>query len=269
MYPLFSLFNDTIIVYTFGLTLSVCFFAFLWMLKKLSKRFSYDFSFFLKNILYFFVGIFIFSRLFFVFSKWSDLKFIKDPVEFFIMSDYNFSLMGAIFGFCLIGFLLLKGKKEQIIKYIDGVVLSFLFVLVIWYVWALFGGQVYGRQTNLGIEILYTHPFTPVPYQVPVFPLPVVYALLFFVLFSVLYILSTMVKVRGFIAHVGAIAFAAIILVFDFLSGKFDVFSQSFLHLNMNQLFALGIIWGVGYSFYKLIQETAKDKRVTILKHKD
>lgn len=268
MYPLFSLFGGAIVVYTFGLTLSLCFFLYLWMLKKLSRRFSYDFSFFLKNILYFFLGTFLFSRLFFVISKWNDLKFIKEPVEFFVMSDYNFSLFGAIFGFSLILYILLREKKQMILRYIDGIVLSFLFVLVIGQIWALLWGQVYGKQTSIGIEIMYTHPFSEVPYSVPIFPLPIVYALLFFMLFSVLYILSTFVRIRGFVWHVWMIAFWAIVLIFEFFSGKFDVFSQS-IGVNMNQILALFLIGGVSYSFYKLIQEESTDKKKTVLERKE
>lgn len=268
MYPLFSLFNGALVIYTFWLTLSICFFLFLWMLKKLSKRFSYDFSFFLKNILYFFLGVFVFSRLFFVISKWNDLKFIKKPVEFFVMSDYNFSLFWGIFWFFLVLSTLAKGKKETLLKYIDGVILSFLFVLVIGYIWSLFWWQVYGKQTNIGIEILYNNPFTPVPYQVPIFPLPVLYAILFFILFSVLYILSTFIRIRGFIGHVGLIAFGIIILIFEFLSGKFDIFSQS-IGINMNQFLALFLIGGTTYNFYKLIQKSAWEKGITILWHKE
>ncbi len=268
MFPLFDLFDGAIVIYTFWLTLSLCFFLYLWMLKKLAARYSYDYSFFIKNILYFFLGIFIFSRLFFVISKWNDLKFIKEPLEFFVMSDYNFSLFGWIFWFALVFYLLVQWKKEMIIRYMDGVVLSFLFVLVIGFVGAFFGGQVYGKQTNIGIELLYNHPFTPVPYQVPIFPLPVVYAILFFILFSFLYILSTFVRVRWFIGHVGMIAFGAIVLIFEFFSGKFDVFSQS-IGVNMNQILALLLISGVSYSFYKLIKESVSEKGITILWHKE
>jgi prolipoprotein diacylglyceryltransferase len=62
------------------------------MLKKLSTKYSYDVSIFVNNILWYFLSVFFFSRLFYVISKWNDLKYINNPAEFFIMSDYNFSL---------------------------------------------------------------------------------------------------------------------------------------------------------------------------------
>jgi len=65
------------------------------MLKKLSIRFGNDFSIFSNNIVWYFLSVFIFSRLFFVISKWNELKYIKDPFDFFIMNDYHFSLVGA------------------------------------------------------------------------------------------------------------------------------------------------------------------------------
>ncbi len=191
MIPFFDIFN-WFFIYTFWLTLSICFFLFLRMLKKLSYRYSYNFSFFLNNILWYFISVFIFSRLFFILSKWKDMKFIKDPFEFFIMSDYNFSLFGAIFWFFIVFLITLKLEKSKIINYLDGVVVSFLFVLIIWYIWAFLWWQVYWNEIsdNLSsIWILYTHPFSNVPYEVPIFPLAIVYSISFFILFSSLYII--------------------------------------------------------------------------------
>lgn len=240
MFPFFTL-SDTFIVYTFWLTLTVVFFLFLWMLKKLSVRFGFDFFLFRQNIIWFFLSVFVFSRLFYVVFKWNDLKYIKDPVEFFIMSDYNFSLFWAIFWFFLILFINVKLNKESILKYLDWVVLSFFFVLVIWYIWSFLWGQVYWRETHFWIELLYTNPFTPVPFQVPVFPLPIVYSILFFILFSTLYILSLYIHVRWFLWYVGLIAFSSIILIFEFFSWKFDIL-RLFLPINLNQIFAIALL---------------------------
>ncbi|MDR0771995.1 MAG: hypothetical protein LBF15_02895 [Candidatus Peribacteria bacterium] len=77
---------------------------------------------------------------------------------------------------------------------------------------------MYGKDTNFGIEISYTNPFTPVPYTVPVFPLPIVYAIIFFILFSVLYILSVNRSYRTTLAYLGAMIFACIIFILEFFS---------------------------------------------------
>lgn len=66
------------------------------------------------------------------------MKFIKDPFQFFISGEFNFSLFGAIFGFWLVLRILTKLEKSPIDKYIDGIVVSFLFVLVIGYIGAIF-----------------------------------------------------------------------------------------------------------------------------------
>jgi prolipoprotein diacylglyceryltransferase len=113
----------------------------------------------------------------------------------------------------------------------------------------------------------YTHPLSPVPYQLPLFPLPIVYALLFFLLFSLLYILSTFIRIKGFIGHIGLIAFGTILLIFEFLSGKTDIFVQ-YVHINMNQLLSLLLIGAVSYSFFHFIKESSLDRSATILSHK-
>lgn len=168
LYPFIEIF-DWFHIYTFWLTLTICFFVFLWLLKRMSFRFGYDFNFFLDNILWYFLSVFIFSRLFFVISDWNNMKFIKNPFEFFIMSDYNFSLFWAIFWFFITFFITLKLNKVKIIKYIDWVVLSLLFVLFIWYIGAFFGWQVYGDETSFSIWILYDTRISNVPFEVEVF----------------------------------------------------------------------------------------------------
>lgn len=136
-------------------------------------------------------------------------------------------------------------------KYIDASVLSFLFIAIIWYVWAFFWWQVYGRETAYGIEILYNNPFSPVPYEVPIFPLALVYAWVSLVIFSVLYILSVFVNKRWIIWYIGMILFSASLLVLENFSGKYDFFKLS-LGITMPQAGAivLIIIWFRG--LYKL-----------------
>ena len=225
------------------------------MLKKLSSRFGYKFSFFQSNILWYFISMFVFSRLFYVIGKWNDMKFIENPFEFFIMSDYNFSLMWALFGFFIVLYLNVRLEKTNLRKYIDGTVLASLLALVVGYVWAFLGGQVYGRDTSFGIEVLYTHPFTPVPYEVAIFPLWVVYSILAFLLFSWLYILSMFIELKGFIGYIGIICFSSILLVFEFFSWKFDIFKLG-IGINLTQICALILIIASGLQLYKIMKST-------------
>ncbi len=253
MFPFFEIFPGTFL-YTFWLALTSCFFLFLWNLKRLAKRFGYSFSFFTQNIVWFFISTFFFSRAFYVIWKWHDMKFIKDLFQFFIMSEFNFSLFGAMFGFWLVLVILTRLEKSSVSRYIDGVVLSFLFILIVWYIWALFGGQVYGRETLLGIEISYTNAFTPVPYQVPVFPLPIVYTFFSFIIFSTMYILSLFIHIRGYIGYIGLILFWAMILIFESFSWKQDILSVSSI-FNLPQVFALILIIWSWYQFSQIFSD--------------
>lgn len=253
MFPFIEIFPWTFL-YAFGLTLTVCFFAFLWNLKKLSKRFGYSFSFFSHNVVWFFLSIFFFSRLFYVVWRWNDMKFIKDPFQFFIMSEFNFSLFWAIFWFFVVLAILVRLERWSISRYIDGVVLSFLFILVIGYIGSFFGWQVYGRETSFGFEIMYRNPFTPVPYQVPVFPLPLVYTFISFVIFCAMYILSLFIHIRWYIGYLWLILFSAMILVFEFFSGKQDIISI-YSVFNLPQIYALILMVWSGYQLFHLFSK--------------
>lgn len=252
MFPFFEIFS--LRIYTFWFSITIIFFLFYRMLKKLSTRFNYDFDVFRTNILWFFISTFTFSRLFYVLSQWNDMKFIKKPFEFFIMSDYNFSLFWAIFWFFVVLYLNLKIKRENIIKYIDWVVLAFSFVLVLWYIWAFLWWQIYGNPTNIWIELEYSNSNSLVPYTVPIFPLPIVYSILSFFLFSTLYILKMYIKTKGFIWYVWLSAFASITLIFEFFSWKDDIFSVNFF-LNFNQICSIILlifVWRILYNMIKL-----------------
>lgn len=261
MYPYFILFSD-IFIYIFGISLFICFFVFLWSIRRLGKRFWYSFSFFSQNILWFILSIFVFSRLFYVVSRWQDMKFIKNPFEFFVMNDFNFSLFWAIFGFLLVARILLRLEKNSLNKYIDGIVLSFLAVMVVGYIWALFWGQVFWRETTFGIELSYQHHRANVPFQVPIFPLPIVYALGSFLIFCAMYILSLFIHIRGYIGYMGIMLFCTMILIFESFSGKQDIISVSSA-VNMPQIFA-GILWvWAAFRFYSIFSEPQKTEVLT------
>ena len=264
MFPFFEPVN-WFIIYTFWLTITVCFFAFLWMLKKLQVRFWYDYNIFKKNILWFFLWVFFFSRLFYVIWKWHDLKYIKNPFEFFIMSDYNFSLAWAIFWFLTVLFTITRIKKERITKFIDGLTISLFFILFIWYIWSLFWGQVYWRETFYWIEILYNHPFSPVPFQVPVFPLPIIYAIIFFILFSVSYISSMYVHIKGLIGYIWLIIMSSIFLIFEFFSWKYDIFRDNeYIRINLLQIFSIIFIIFCSYRLF-IVFRSSEIKEKTFL----
>lgn len=260
MFPFFEIFGG-ITLYTFGITLSIIFFVFLWNLKRLETRFGYSFTFFSQNIIWFFLSSFVFSRIFYLLGNWKDLKYINEPFHFLIMSEYNFSLFWAMTGFFIALYVLVKIEKTTIRKYIDGVVLAFLFILIIGYIWALLWGQVYGRPTDFWIEITYTNSSTLVPYQVGVFPLPIVYMILSFLLFCGMYILSLFIHIKGFIGYCGIIAFSAIVLICEFFSGKEDILSVYSI-FNLPQVYAIIFALAAWYQLYKIFETESLSKRI-------
>lgn len=251
MFPRFEIFDTWITVYVFWLTLVFCFFLFSWMLKKLSRKVWIDASFFFNRIIWFFLSVLIFSRLFYVISLWNEYKEIKNPLEFFIMNDYNFSLYWAIFGFLIVLIYLLKSNKLKWDKYVDVSMLSFLFVATLWYIWAFFWWEVYGRETTFWIEVIYNHPYSQVPYEVAIFPLALVYAIVSFLLFSVLYSLFMFLNIRWLVGYIWLIAFNAIVVWLDNYSWKYDIVKTQLLFINLNQIFAILFIL---FATIKLVQ---------------
>ena len=229
-------------IYIFGLAIVICFFLFFWMFKKLSVRFGYEYTFVTNSILWYFISAFFFSRLFYVISRWKDMQHIKNPFDFFIMSDYYFSIFWAIFWFLLVLIFNTRLFHKDIKPFIDWATISFLFVSILWYIWSFFWGQVYWKITDYWIEIPYTSSFSNVPLSWDLFPLPIVYSILVFILFSVLYILSMYVKVRWLLWYIWLGIFWAIVLFFEYFSWKTDIFKIAY-NFNISQISALILIF--------------------------
>lgn len=136
----------------------------------------------------------------------------------------------------------------------DVSVLSFLFVSILGYTGAFLWGQVYGKETSFWIEILYKSVFSPVPYEVPVFPLAIVYAVSVFILFSGLYMLAMFVKIRGIIGYMGLILFSLFVLILEIFNGKYDYFRVE-MGLSFTQICAIVLIW-FGFSGLYRIYKT-------------
>jgi len=254
MFPSFNVFWQSI--YIFGLTLVLCFFLFLWMLKKLSTRFNYDYNIIVNSILWYFLSVFIFSRLFYIISMWKDKKYIDSIFEFLITSNYNFSLFGALFWFFVVFFFKLRLFRKNINNYMDWVVLSFLFISIIGFIWAFFWWQVYGKITTSWLWIYYTVPWS-VQITWEIFPLALFYAGIFFILFSVLYIFSLYIKTRGLIWYIWLWIFSSIILWMEFLSWKNDLFKTMY-NINFSQICAvLFIILSFYWLFSILLKENS------------
>ncbi|HRI35562.1 MAG TPA: prolipoprotein diacylglyceryl transferase [bacterium] len=224
MYPQFELFGIT--VYSFGLTLSVSFLAFFFLLYRLSLKIGINTNFFLGNALWFFLSSFVFSRLFYVISEWRDFQFIFSEgfFRFFFMSDYNFSLIGGIFGFLLVLFVFTKFRKLPGNKFIDAVSLAFLGAAFIGFIGAFLGGQILGAPTESALGISYPADTVNNPYTSPVLPLGLFYAVFSFALFCILYIVRTVVRVDGIIGYLAILLFSSAYLVGEEFSGRPDLF---------------------------------------------
>lgn len=240
MYPYFNLFW-IFNIYTFWLTLTICFFIFLAILKKLCHRFWINSTFFFNRILWYFLSVFFFSRVFYVISNWDSFKFIQDPLQFFLMSDYNFSLFWAIFWYLLVLFITIIVHWLRSWKYVDVSLLSFLFTGFFGFIWAFLWGQVYGNQTNFWFEITYNTINSIVPYEVPVFPLPIFYSLLFIILFTFCYIISIFINIRWIVWYFWFILFWFLTLILENYSWKYDFFKIEYW-INFNQISSIVLI---------------------------
>lgn len=241
MYPQLDFFG--IQIYTFGLALSISFILFFFMLYRLSLKYGINANFFLGNVLWYFVFSFIFSRFFYVIAEWRDFKFIfsEGILKFFLMSDYNFSLMGGVLGFMLVLLFQIQRYKLSARKYIDAVVLAFFFAAIVGFLGAFFGGQIYGRPTDLFFGITYTSSASNNPYTTPTFPLAIVYSIVSFILFTALYITRLFVKIEGLVGYVGLAIFASVLLIAERYNGSTDIFRSYFL-LDLNQIGAVVLI---------------------------
>ena len=242
MFPSFSVFWVTI--YTFGLALSISLGLFVWMLYRLSIKFGINTNFFLGNILFFFLSSFFFSRLFYIFAEWRDYKFIfqEGVFQFFFMSDYNFSLIGALFWFLLILYINIRKFKLSSNKYTDAVILSFFFAATVGFLWGFFGWQICGAPTSLPIGVNYVNFASNVcPFTSPVFPLAVFYSIASFLLFCTLYIARQFIQIEGFVGYMGILIFACVFFIGEFFNGSTDIV-KSFIPLNLNQIGSIGLL---------------------------
>lgn len=245
MYPLINI-SNIIDIYTFWVWLVFAWAVFFISLHQFALRKGLTKHIF-TDIVWFTFSIFLSSRILFIIGEWREEKFIFQDLfewrwllhflhEFFITDNYNLSLAGGIIGFFLVFLIKTWGKKKEV--YLDIVVFSFLLAAMVGYTWALLGWQIYGVPFNSILSIIYDDKNSIVPFQNPLFPLPVLYIMATGWLY---YFLHTMAKKHlpdGFIGYMGIGIYGIILFLFEFLNGSTDMIQSSFL-LNMNQI--LGI----------------------------
>lgn len=187
--------------------------------------------------------MFVFSRFFYIIAEWRDFQFLwsQGILKFLFMSDYNFSLMGGILGFMVVLIFQLKRFKISSRKYIDAIVLAFLFASVIGFIGAFFGGQIYGRPTDSFMGIAATSDASNTPYTSPMFPLALLYSFVSFLLFFCLYLVRKFTKIEGFVGYVGILLFSIILFSAEFYSGGTDIF-KAYVFFNLNQIGAFFLL---------------------------
>lgn len=252
MYPLISI-GNTIDIYTFGVGLVIAWIVFFVSLHQFAIRKGLGKHAF-TDIVTFTFSIFFSSRIFYIITEWREEKFIFQDLfegrglgrflhQFFVTDNYNLSLAGGIIGFFLVFLIKMWGKKKEV--HLDIIVFSFLLAAAVGYTGALLGGQIYGIPFNSMFSILYDNKNSIVPFQNPLFPLPVFYIFATGGLYWYLHRLSGKNALPdGFVGYMGMGIYGVILFIFEFLNGSTDMIQSSLL-INMTQLVGLFLI---GYS---------------------
>lgn len=212
MYPelyTFSFGDSTVPVMTFGVCLTLAFGLFYWMLWRLGRKYQISTAFFTVNLLSFFLVTFFTSRIFHV------LLYLGLPTKsafstefpilsFFLMSDFYFSMGGAIVGFLWVLLFLFRNKEQSDRDDIlDIVVISSLFAAILGYLGAFLGGQTYGIRSEGLLSVDYIN--NPILAEFPRFPLAIVYVICSIFIFSLTYIVKKIRPERGMAAGLGAL----------------------------------------------------------------
>lgn len=259
MYPelyTFTLGDNSVPVMTFGVCLTISFILFYWMLWRLGRKYQINTAFFTTNLLVFFLMTFFVSRLAHI------LLYIWLPTKsaysgefwfssFFLMSDFYFSLGGAIIWFFATFFYLFRERDDaDRDDALDITVISWLFWAAIAYLWAFLGGQTYGIRSESFISVDYIN--NPILAEFPRFPLALIYMLCIIFIFSFTYIIKKLRPERWFAAAVGALLWGIMWFIGEWWN---DASSDNFSYIfglisdwkifNFNQLLALFLMaWG-------------------------
>lgn len=259
MYPelyTFTVGDSSIPVMTFGLCLTLSFGLFYWMLWRLGRKYQINTAFFTTNLLAFFLVTFFVSRLAHV------LLYLGLPTKsafagefpiasFFLMSDFYFSLGGAILGFfgTFLFFFRARDNADRD-DALDITVIAWLFGAVVAYLGAFFGGQTYGIRSESFLSVDYVN--NPILAEFPRFPLALAYVFFIIFAFSFTYIIKKLRPERGLAAGVGALLWGIMWFIGEWWNdASSDNFSYIFGFLtdwklfNFNQFLSLFLMaWG-------------------------
>lgn len=255
MYPYIIIWN--IRIYLFWVFLVIAWLIFFYCLHIFSAK-KWIIKPIFSDILSFTFSIFLFGRLFYIIWEWRESKFLFQSLftgdigfldflyKFLISHDYKLSLVGWIIGFLIVFFIKTK-KTKNYREYLDIIMPSFVIAGIIGYIWAIFGGQLYGIPYNWPLSLDYATKYSEVPLRTNLFPLPIFYIIwLLWILFFYLkkseknlpewYIWYMMLGMFGFLLFFG-----------EFFNWSEDIFSI-FIKLNhlTGVLFIfISILWNI------------------------
>lgn len=254
MYPeLYSFFlsdGTEVPIATFGVCLTIAFFAFYWMLRRLGKKYDISTSFFSINLLSFFLTTFFASRLLHVIlyaglPTKSAFSTEYPILSFFLMSDFYFSAGGALLGFFWLLLFHVRNKDQEEREEIrDIAAISWVFAAIIAYFGAFLWWQVYGVRSESIFAVDYVN--NPILAEYPRFPLAIVYILCTICIFSIIYIVRKIRSERWLAAALWALLWGIMWFLgewwndasSDNIAQVFGLFSHWKI-LNFNQVIAL------------------------------
>lgn len=259
MYPELysSTFGDTTVpITTFGVSLTIAFFLFYWMLRRLGRRYGVNTAFFSINLLSFFLTTFFVSRLLHVIlyaglPTKSAFSTEFPVMSFFLMSDFYFSAGGAVLAFFgLFWWHMRQREKADKEEALDITVIAWVFASIMAYFGAFLGWQVYGVRNDGIFAVDYIN--NPILAEFPRFPLAIVYILATLAIFSLIYVIRKLRPERWLAAGLGALLWGIMWFIgewwndasSDNIAYLFGILSQWKI-LNFNQIIALWMMaWG-------------------------
>ena len=150
------------------------------------------------------------------------------------------SVQGSIFACLLFGPLYLLHHKIPVMHFIDRTVIYIPLVRSIGRIGCLFAGCCCGQITDLPLHIIYTHPESLAPLNIPLHPTQIYSSILLFILFCFLYTKKdTLYAHKGTLLSVYLAGVGLERCIIDFLR---DNRGSLYYYLSLQQWISLGIV---------------------------
>lgn len=200
-----------------------------------------------KGLLYL-IAFLVIGRAFTVVENFR--LYIKDWTRVFILSDGNFSFLGAAAGIAIILYLTARQSRTTFLQWLDVLLPAATFGLVFDWLGKFAAGQSFGKPTDMPWGV--TYDTYTVSYTIPVHPVQLYYALFYFALTFLLLIVRRHSKRAGAETLFGIVVAALGTMFFELFRGDpaTPVFASLADLLVLCALF--GSLTGVALLEYKL-----------------